>query len=111
MQARESLMELQHGSRVQEIDSAKAELDSARAAEQSAVVQLKQARIDQDRYISLFKDKSVSKNSLETYQNLFETAESRVREASARDRGGKTTARTAQGRSAPRADPSELKRH
>jgi HlyD family secretion protein len=89
MQARESLMELQHGSRIQEIDSAKAELDRARAAEQSAVVQLKQAKIDQDRYISLFKDKSVSKNSLETYQNLFETAESRVQEASAQTEAAK----------------------
>jgi HlyD family secretion protein len=89
MQARQSLMELQHGTRIQEIDSAKAELDRARAAEQSAVVQLKQARIDQNRYSTLFKDKSVSKNSLETYQTLFETAESRVQEASAQTEAAK----------------------
>ncbi len=89
MQARQSLTELQNGSRIQEIESAKAELDSAKAAEQSAVVQLKQARIDQNRYISLFKDNSVSKNSLETYQTLFETAENRVKEASAQTKAAK----------------------
>ncbi len=89
VQARQNLLELQHGSRIQEIDSARAELDSARASEQSAIVQMKQARIDQDRYINLFKENSVSKNSLETYQTLFETAESRVREARARSEAAK----------------------
>jgi HlyD family secretion protein len=84
MQARHSLIELQNGSRIQEIESAVAERDSAKAAEQSAIVKLKQAGIDYNRYISLYKDDSVSKNTLETYQTLFETAENQVKEASAR---------------------------
>jgi len=84
MQARHSLIELQNGSRIQEIESAVAERDSAKAAEQSAIVKLKQARIDYNRYISLYKDDSVSKNALETYQTQFETAENQVKEASAR---------------------------
>ena len=50
MQARQNLRELQNGSRTQEIESAKADLNSAAAAEQSAIVQLKQAKIDKDRY-------------------------------------------------------------
>jgi HlyD family secretion protein len=83
MQARSSLTELQNGSRIQEIESARADLNSARAVEQSAIVQLKQAKIDQNRYITLYKDQSVSKNALETYQILFETAENKVKEAQA----------------------------
>ncbi len=84
MQARFSLTELQNGSRIQEVESAKADRDSAMAAEQSAIVQLKQAKIDQNRYLTLYKDQSVSKNALETYQTLFETAENQVKEARAR---------------------------
>lgn len=84
MQARHSLTELRNGSRIQEVESARAERDSAKAAEQSAIVQLKQARIDQNRYSSLYKDNSVSKNALETYQTLLETAENRVKETHAR---------------------------
>jgi HlyD family secretion protein len=66
--------------------SAKADLDSARAAEQSAIVRLKQAKIDLDRYVNLFKEESVSKNVLETYQILHETSENQVKEAQARTR-------------------------
>lgn len=84
MQARQTLMELQNGSRIQDIESATADLDSAKAAEQSAIVQLKQAKIDQNRYINLYKEQSVSKNALETYQIKFETAENSVKEAAAR---------------------------
>jgi len=84
MQARQSLAELQNGSRIEEIESAKADLNSAKAAEQSAIVQMKQARIDQNRYLSLYKNDSISKNTLETYQLNFETAENKVKEAQAR---------------------------
>ncbi len=83
MQARQSLTELQNGSRSQDIESARAALDSARAAERSALVELQQARIDQDRYISLYRDKSISKNTLETFQTRFKTAENRAKEAAA----------------------------
>lgn len=86
MQARHSLTELRNGTRIQEIKSARADLDSAMAAEQSAIVRLKQAKIDLDRYVNLFKEKSVSKNALETYQILQETSENQVKEARARTR-------------------------
>ncbi len=46
MQARHSLTELQQGSRTEEIKSASAERDSAMAAQQSAVVKLRQANSD-----------------------------------------------------------------
>lgn len=84
MQARHSLIELQNGSRSEEVESAKADLHSAQAAEQSAIVQLKQAKSDHNRYLSLFKTNSVSRNVLETYQTIFETAENRVQEVGAR---------------------------
>lgn len=83
MQARHSLTELQNGSRIQEIESARADRDSAIAAEQSAIVQWKQAKIDSNRYNTLYKDESVSKNALETFQTLYETAEKKVEETHA----------------------------
>ena len=83
MQARQSLTELQNGSRVQDIEGARAALDSARAAERSAQVELRQARIDQDRYISLYKETSISKNTLETFQTRYKTADNRAKEAAA----------------------------
>ena len=83
MQARQSLTELQNGSRIQDIESARAALDSAKAAERSALVELNQARIDQDRYISLYKEKSISKNTLETFQTRYKTADNRAKEAAA----------------------------
>jgi HlyD family secretion protein len=84
MQAQHTLTELRNGTRIQEIESARADLDSARAAEQSAIVQLKQARTDYSRYTKLYKEKSISESVLETYQNLFVTAENAVKEAGAR---------------------------
>lgn len=86
MQARHSLTELRNGTRIQEIMSAKADLDSAKAAEQSAIVRLKQAKRDLDRYVNLFKEESVSKNVLETYQILHETSENQAKEGRARTR-------------------------
>ena len=86
VQARESLTELQRGSRIEEVERARAEQASAKAAEQSAIVQLDQAKTDFDRYTSLYKDGSVSKTVLETYQTGLKTAENRVKEAAARTR-------------------------
>lgn len=88
-QARQSLTELQRGSRVEEIDRSKAELESAKAAEQSAKVQLNQARKDIERYDRLYKNNSISKNDLETFQTQFDTATSRLNEAIARTRAVK----------------------
>lgn len=81
MQARHSLTELQNGSRIQEIESARAERDRAMAAEQSAIIQLRQAKIDNDRYVKLYKNNSVSQSAFESYQTIYETAENRVNEA------------------------------
>ncbi len=89
MQAREKLTELQNGSRIQDIESAKADLHSAQAAEQSAIVQLKQAKVDQNRYLSLYKEQGVSKNTLETFQLRYETAENRAKEAAARTKAAR----------------------
>jgi HlyD family secretion protein len=84
VQARESLIELQRGSRIEDVERGRAELASARAAEQSAIVQLHQAKTDFDRYTSLYKEGSVSKTVLEVYQTGLKTAENRLKEAEAR---------------------------
>ena len=86
VQARESLTEMQRGSRNEEVERGRAEQASARASEQAAIVQLDQAKIDFDRYTSLYKDGSVSKTVLETYQTSLKTAENRVKEAEGRTR-------------------------
>ncbi len=85
-QARETLTELQNGSRSQEVEASRAEFESTKAAEQSANVQLKQAKNDLNRYTNLYKENSISKNILESYQNLFETAENQVKVAEAHSR-------------------------
>ena len=88
-QARESLAELQRGSRVEEIDRSQAELESAQAAEQTAKVQLNQAKKDLARYTRLQDNKSISENVFETFQTNFDTAINRVQEAQARTRAAK----------------------
>jgi len=98
-QARESLTELQRGSRIEDVERARAELASAKAAEQSAIVQLHQAKTDFERYTNLYKDGSVSKTVLETYQTGLKTAENRVKEAEAR------TKATSEGLSLLKAGP------
>lgn len=89
LKAEQRLSELKNGSRKEEIESAKADLHSVQAAQRSAIVQLKQAKTDHNRYLSLFKEKSVSRNVLETYQTLFETAESRVQEVTAKTKAAR----------------------
>lgn len=84
MQAHHNLTELQAGSRSQEIESGKAALNSAVAAEQSAIIQLQQRKIDFDRYNKLYEAKSISKNIYETYKNLYDTADNKLREAKAK---------------------------
>lgn len=86
VQAEQALTELQNGSRSEEIEGSRAELERARAAEQSAIVKFNQAGKDIDRYNNLYKQESVSKNVLETFQTRFDTAESQVQEAKARTR-------------------------
>jgi HlyD family secretion protein len=86
VQAEQTLTELQNGSRSEEIEGSRAELERAKAAEQSAIVKFNQAQKDIDRYSNLYKQESVSKNVLEISQTLFDTAESQVQEAKARTR-------------------------
>ncbi len=86
VQARTSLNELQRGNRSEDVERGRAELASARAAEQSAIVQFNQAKTDFERYSSLFKNGSVSKTVLETYQTGLKTSENRVKEAEAKTR-------------------------
>jgi len=86
MQARHSLTELQNGSRIEDIESAGAERDRALAAEQSAIIQLHQAKLDNDRYTKLYKNGSVSQSAFESFQTIYETAENRVNEAGSRTR-------------------------
>jgi HlyD family secretion protein len=85
-QVRESLVELQHGSRSEDIERGRADLASAEAAEQTAKVQLNQAKNDYTRYSSLYRENSVSKNLFEIYQTALQTAEQRVKEAESRTR-------------------------
>jgi HlyD family secretion protein len=85
-QARESLSELERGNRSEEVERGRAELAAARAAEQTAQVVLAQARIDFDRYHTLFKQDSVSTTLFETYRNNLQTAENRAEESRARTR-------------------------
>lgn len=89
LQAGYSLSELENGSRIEEVESARADLDSAKASEQSTKIELQQAKIDLDRYTDLYKEKSISKNVLETYQIQFETAQNRVKEAAARSKAAR----------------------
>lgn len=84
LQARHSLTELQSGSRIEDIKGAQAELDRAEAAEQSAVVELNQARKNYVRYTRLHGDGSVSDTIFEDSQTRYNTAENRVTEAQGR---------------------------
>lgn len=72
--ARAVLAELAAGSRSQEIETARAELDKAVAADKSAVVRLDQAKADLDRYSFLHREGGVSKRVLESYATQYETA-------------------------------------
>lgn len=72
--AKAVLAELEAGSRSQEIETARAELDKAVAAEKSAAVRLDQAKADVARYTVLYKEGGVSKRVFETYTTQFETA-------------------------------------
>ncbi len=78
--------ELEAGSRSQEIEAAKAELDKARAAEKSAVVQMQQAKADYERYANLYRQGGVSKKQFETYGLQNETAKNSRDEALSRIR-------------------------
>ena len=77
---------MQNGSRAEDIETAKAELDRAAAAEESAIVQLKRAQNEYDRYSQLIKSNAVSKDIFEDFQARYNTWQNQVKEAQARTR-------------------------
>ncbi len=83
-QAQQKLLEMTNGSRPQEIDSASAELASVLEAQQSAAAQLELAKADVDRYSLLLKEKIVSQRDFEVYDLLWKTAQHQYNEAEAR---------------------------
>lgn len=83
-QAQQKLLEMTNGSRPQEIDSASAELASVLEAQQSAASQLELAKADVDRYSLLLKEKIVSQRDFEVYDLLWKTAQHQYNEAKAR---------------------------
>jgi HlyD family secretion protein len=97
-QARESLAELQHGSRSEDIERGRAELASAEAAEQTAKVQLNQAKNDFTRYSSLYRENSVSKNLFEIYQTALQTSGTAGQGSRIKNQGPEGTACSAPGR-------------
>ncbi len=84
--AKAVMAELEAGSRSQEIETARAELDKAQAAERSAAVQMQQARADYERYSNLYREGGVSKKLFETYSLQNETAKNSRDEALSRIR-------------------------
>jgi HlyD family secretion protein len=78
--------ELEAGSRSQEIEVARAELDKAVAVEKSTGVTVNQAKADYDRYEALYREGGVSKRLFETYVTGYETAKNARDEALSRIR-------------------------
>lgn len=82
--AKAALAELEAGSRSQEIENARAELDRALAAEKTASVQLTQAEDDYKRYAALFKEGGISKKEYDIYTTRYLSAQNTKTEAQAR---------------------------
>ena len=80
------LAELIAGSRSQEIETARAELTKAAAAEKTAQVQLQQAEADHRRYQALYAEGGISKRQYESYANAYAAAQNFREEAAARIR-------------------------
>ncbi|GAB6097290.1 hypothetical protein JCM14469_35440 [Desulfatiferula olefinivorans] len=78
------LDELLAGTRPQDLDRAKAELERSLAAAAAARVQRDQARSDAERFEALFQAQTVSRHDAEQYQTRFQTAENQLLEAQAR---------------------------
>ncbi len=82
--SRTLLAELEAGSRSQEIEAARAELDHARAGAESAAVQLLQTTTDYQRHAALVENGGVSRQMFEDYRTREQTARNRKKEADAR---------------------------
>ena len=83
-QAQARLAELEAGSRTQEVEGARAELDRSLAAEKTAEVQLKQAKDDFDRYAALFHEGGISRKDYDLYSTRYATAQNGRTEAQTR---------------------------
>ena len=84
IQAQARLAELEAGSRTQEVESARAELERSLAAEKTAEVQLRQAKDDFDRYAALFHEGGISRKEYDLYNTRHATAQNSRTEAQAR---------------------------
>jgi HlyD family secretion protein len=73
-QSKAYLDQLQNGTRPQEIEAARADLQRAQANLAVTVTQLIKAKDDSHRYTDLFERKVVSAQEFETYQTSFKTA-------------------------------------
>jgi membrane fusion protein YbhG len=82
--ARARLAELDAGSRPQEIENARAELERALAAEKTAAAQLGQARDDFKRFASLYREGGISKKEYDLYYTRYISAKNSRTEAQAR---------------------------
>jgi HlyD family secretion protein len=89
VQAQAHLAELEAGSRSQEVESARAELERSVAAEKTAEVQLKQAKDDFDRYAALFREGGISRKDYDLYTTRHAAAQNSRTEAQARIKSAK----------------------
>lgn len=80
------LLELEHGTRAQEIADARASVDRAAANVVSAQAVLTQAQADHRRYAALVKDGVVARRDYETFKTALDTASSAVDQAKAAER-------------------------
>jgi HlyD family secretion protein len=88
-QAQAQLAELEAGSRTQEIESARAELDRTLAAEKTTEVQLNQARDDFNRYEALLREGGISRKEYDLYKTKYSAALNSRTEAQARIKSAK----------------------
>jgi HlyD family secretion protein len=87
--AQAQLAELEAGSRTQEVENARADLERSVAAEKTAEAQLNQAKDDFERYSALFKEGGISKKDYDLYNTRYIAAKNSRTEAQARIRSAR----------------------
>jgi len=87
--SRSILQELQRGSRSQEIEAARAEVNRALAGLQTAEAQLELARADFERFSKLHEQGVISLRELDEHRTRYSVAQSAHKEAAARARGAR----------------------
>lgn len=87
--SRSILQELQSGSRSQEIEAARAEVNRALAGLQTAEAQLELARADFERFSKLHEQGVISLRELDEHRTRYSVAQSAHKEAAARARGAR----------------------